>query len=154
MKAFLREYMRKPLIDQVERLIRSENWQDRKKSLHLIKENTFKIRDESELAYLWGLLKQCLKDTEGRVRNQAFYTFGSFRGGVLHDAEHLYISIMRELYAYAKDLASESEKAKFEKAFQVYAADFVTTENGTGIVHTAVMYGQEDFELGNKIGLP
>jgi isoleucyl-tRNA synthetase len=39
-------------------------------------------------------------------------------------------------------------------AYKVYAAGFVTTEDGTGIVHTAVMYGQEDFELGNKIGLP
>ncbi len=58
------------------------------------------------------------------------------------------------LYDFAKNLAPESEKQKFEKAFQVYAADFVTTEDGTGIVHTAVMYGQEDFELGNKIGLP
>ncbi len=60
----------------------------------------------------------------------------------------------KSLYDYAKSLAPESEKAKFEKAFQVYAADFVTTEDGTGIVHTAVMYGQEDFELGNAIGLP
>lgn len=58
------------------------------------------------------------------------------------------------LHSFAKGLASESEKAKFDKAFQVYAADFVTTEDGTGIVHTAVMYGQEDFELGNKTGLP
>jgi len=58
------------------------------------------------------------------------------------------------LYDFAKNLAAESEKPKFDKAFQVYAADFVTTEDGTGIVHTAVMYGQEDFELGNKIGLP
>ena len=60
----------------------------------------------------------------------------------------------RPLYDYAHVLATESEKPKFEKAFQVYAADFVTTEDGTSIVHTAVMYGQEDFELGNKIGLP
>lgn len=60
----------------------------------------------------------------------------------------------KPLYDFAKDLASETEKAKFDKAFQVYAADFVTTEDGTGIVHTAVMYGQEDFELGNKVGLP
>lgn len=41
-----------------------------------------------------------------------------------------------------------------EKTFKVYTADFVTTEDGTGIVHTAVMYGQEDFDLGTKIGLP
>ncbi len=60
----------------------------------------------------------------------------------------------KPLYDFAKNLAPESEKQKFNKAFQVYAADFVTTEDGTGIVHTAVMYGQEDFELGNKIGLP
>jgi isoleucyl-tRNA synthetase len=60
----------------------------------------------------------------------------------------------KPLYSFAKNLAPESEKSKFNKAFQVYAADFVTTEEGTGIVHTAVMYGQEDFELGNKIGLP
>lgn len=40
------------------------------------------------------------------------------------------------------------------KAFKVYPADFVNTEDGTGIVHTAVMYGQDDFELGTKVGLP
>ncbi len=41
-----------------------------------------------------------------------------------------------------------------DKTFRVYTAPFVTTEDGTGIVHTAVMYGQEDFDLGSKIGLP
>ncbi len=60
----------------------------------------------------------------------------------------------KPLYDFAKNIAAGNEKAKFDKAFQVYAADFVTTEEGTGIVHTAVMYGQEDFELGNKTGLP
>ncbi|KKW19263.1 MAG: Isoleucine-tRNA ligase [Parcubacteria group bacterium GW2011_GWA2_51_10] len=40
------------------------------------------------------------------------------------------------------------------KSFRVYAADFVSTEEGTGIVHTAVMYGEDDFALGQKIGLP
>lgn len=43
---------------------------------------------------------------------------------------------------------------KSDKTHKVYTADFVTTEDGTGIVHTAVMYGQEDFELGTKMGLP
>lgn len=41
-----------------------------------------------------------------------------------------------------------------EKAYHVYPAKFVTTEDGTGIVHTSVMYGQDDFELGNEVGLP
>lgn len=43
---------------------------------------------------------------------------------------------------------------KNDKAFKVYAADFVTTADGTGIVHIAPMYGQDDFELGTKAGLP
>ncbi|MHB1769532.1 MAG: class I tRNA ligase family protein [Minisyncoccota bacterium] len=60
----------------------------------------------------------------------------------------------KPLYNFAKDLAPVSEKSKFDKAYEIYPADFVTTEDGTGIVHTAVMYGQEDFELGNRIGLP
>ncbi|MEX1087149.1 MAG: class I tRNA ligase family protein, partial [Candidatus Paceibacterota bacterium] len=58
------------------------------------------------------------------------------------------------LYAYLKDNLPESEKEKLANAFQVYDADFVTTEDGTGIVHTAVMYGQDDFELGSRAGLP
>jgi isoleucyl-tRNA synthetase len=60
----------------------------------------------------------------------------------------------KPLYTFAEALAPDTEKPKFENAFKVYPADFVTTEDGTGIVHTAVMYGQEDFELGKKVGLP
>lgn len=41
-----------------------------------------------------------------------------------------------------------------EKSYRVYAADFVTTTEGTGVVHTAVMYGEDDFNLGTQVGLP
>lgn len=58
------------------------------------------------------------------------------------------------LFLFLKDNLPESEKEKLSKAFKVYGADFVTTVDGTGIVHTAVMYGQDDFVLGTKIGLP
>jgi isoleucyl-tRNA synthetase len=57
------------------------------------------------------------------------------------------------LYPYMKNLVKDQTE-KMEKAYQVYAADFVTTTDGTGIVHTAVMYGADDFDLGTKIGLP
>ena len=40
-----------------------------------------------------------------------------------------------------------------ERAYQVVAADFVSLEEGTGIVHTAVMYGEDDFKLGKSLGL-
>lgn len=41
-----------------------------------------------------------------------------------------------------------------KKAHYVVPADFVTMEEGTGIVHTAVMYGVDDFNLGQKFDLP
>ncbi|MBU2229005.1 isoleucine--tRNA ligase, partial [Patescibacteria group bacterium] len=41
-----------------------------------------------------------------------------------------------------------------EKSHYVLPADFVSTEDGTGIVHTAVMYGVDDFELGTEYKLP
>ncbi len=40
------------------------------------------------------------------------------------------------------------------EAWYVTTADFVTADEGTGIVHTAVMYGQDDYELGERLGLP
>ena len=43
---------------------------------------------------------------------------------------------------------------KSTKAFKVYPADFVTTDEGTGIVHTAVVYGEDDYNLGLKYKLP
>jgi len=41
-----------------------------------------------------------------------------------------------------------------ENAYSVATADFVTTDEGTGVVHTAVMYGEDDYKLGMEIGLP
>jgi len=47
------------------------------------------------------------------------------------------------------DLSDEGENA-----YTVALADFVTTDEGTGVVHTAVMYGEDDYRLGMEIGLP
>ncbi len=41
-----------------------------------------------------------------------------------------------------------------KNSHKIISADFVTTEDGTGIVHTAVMYGEDDYEVGIKAGLP
>jgi isoleucyl-tRNA synthetase len=58
------------------------------------------------------------------------------------------------LYPYLADIISGNEKDKMENAYKVYPADFVTTTDGTGVVHTAVMYGADDFDLGTAVGLP
>ncbi|MFH1173393.1 MAG: class I tRNA ligase family protein, partial [bacterium] len=46
------------------------------------------------------------------------------------------------------------ETENYDKAFKVYPADFVSTTDGTGVVHTAVMYGEDDYNLGEQVGLP
>lgn len=45
-------------------------------------------------------------------------------------------------------------KASGKKAYYIATADFVSTEEGTGIVHTAVIYGEDDYNLGVKLDLP
>lgn len=41
-----------------------------------------------------------------------------------------------------------------ENGFKIYGADFVTTADGTGIVHIAPAFGEDDLDLGNKNKLP
>ena len=41
-----------------------------------------------------------------------------------------------------------------DTAWTVLSADWVTTTDGTGVVHTAVMYGEDDYNLGMEVGLP
>jgi isoleucyl-tRNA synthetase len=51
---------------------------------------------------------------------------------------------------YAKDSTLKNK----ENAWKVYGADFVTTEDGTGIVHIAPAFGADDYELLKKHNLP
>ena len=41
-----------------------------------------------------------------------------------------------------------------KKAFYVTCGDYVTTEDGTGIVHTAPAFGEDDYNTGRKYDLP
>ncbi|HEY9008518.1 MAG TPA: isoleucine--tRNA ligase [Ohtaekwangia sp.] len=41
-----------------------------------------------------------------------------------------------------------------EKAFKVIAGDFVTTEDGTGIVHSSPTFGADDFRVARQNGVP
>ncbi|MEK7623185.1 MAG: isoleucine--tRNA ligase [Patescibacteria group bacterium] len=64
---------------------------------------------------------------------------------------------------FGKDLAGLEYEPLFDipamretgkRGYYVAAADFVTTNEGTGIVHTAVIYGEDDYNLGLKLDLP
>ena len=41
-----------------------------------------------------------------------------------------------------------------ENSYKVWGADYVSLESGTGIVHSAPAYGEEDFNFGKKYGIP
>ncbi len=58
------------------------------------------------------------------------------------------------LFPGAVDMANGPHGEPAKLAWEVVAADFVTTEDGTGVVHTAVMYGEDDYQLGMAVGLP
>lgn len=54
-------------------------------------------------------------------------------------------------FAYYKNDASLKNR---EHGWKVYAADFVTTDTGTGVVHIAPAFGEDDMSLGKKEQLP
>ena len=88
--------------------------------------------------------------------------------------EHRVVLAEARLAAYARELGDEPEvlgsyrgsdlvgtryRPPFPyfmdsaKAFQVLSADFVTTDDGTGIVHLAPAYGEDDKETADKAGI-
>ncbi len=46
------------------------------------------------------------------------------------------------------------EFARADRSYKVYGADFVSTEEGTGIVHIAPAYGEDDMKLAVEMDLP
>ncbi|BDZ53021.1 isoleucine--tRNA ligase [Agromyces marinus] len=52
------------------------------------------------------------------------------------------------------DYYADVEKYGLERAWRVLVADYVTTEDGTGIVHQAPAYGEEDQRIGEANGIP
>lgn len=53
-----------------------------------------------------------------------------------------------------KPLFNYFEDAYDNGAFRVFKADYVTIENGTGIVHTAPGFGEDDYETCKNTGIP
>ncbi|NKB75854.1 MAG: isoleucine--tRNA ligase [Gammaproteobacteria bacterium] len=75
---------------------------------------------------------------------------------VLGDAPHEVIDTVK-----GRDLAGRRYQRLFSylevsegDCFRIVCADFVSTEDGTGIVHTAPAYGVDDLELGKREGVP
>lgn len=75
------------------------------------------------------------------------------------------LAVVKEDYKIIKEVnGSELEKTEYEplfgffkldkKSYYVTLGDFVTMEDGTGIVHIAPAYGEDDYNIGLKYDLP
>ncbi len=76
------------------------------------------------------------------------------------------VSIVNESSVFGRDFVGKAYKPLFdyyasdeklenrENGWKIYAADFVTAEDGTGIAHEAPAFGEVDMELGKKMKLP
>jgi isoleucyl-tRNA synthetase len=95
---------------------------------------------------------------EVELENDRFILAKETIGQVLTDAKHdkLDYKIIRMLKG--KNLVGKTYEPLFgdrgENAHKIWSADYVTTESGTGIVHIAPAYGEEDFELARKNKIP
>ncbi|MDE0708017.1 MAG: isoleucine--tRNA ligase, partial [Candidatus Poseidoniales archaeon] len=56
--------------------------------------------------------------------------------------------------AYEPLFPGAVDRGDSQTAWTILEADWVTTTDGTGVVHTAVMYGEDDYNLGMEVGLP
>jgi isoleucyl-tRNA synthetase len=56
--------------------------------------------------------------------------------------------------ASAKEGAKDEKLENRDNGWKIYAGDFVTTEEGTGVVHIAPAFGEDDMNLGKKENLP
>lgn len=52
------------------------------------------------------------------------------------------------------DYYDQKDLANIQNAFKIYLADFVTIEDGTGVVHIAPAFGEDDMNLGLAKDLP
>jgi isoleucyl-tRNA synthetase len=64
------------------------------------------------------------------------------------------VDLVGRRYAPLFDYFADTELFGTEHAFQVIAADFVSVEDGTGIVHMAPGFGEDDQNVCNAVGIP
>ena len=130
----------------------------------------FKLEDEDEYLLAWTTTPWTLPANMVLAVNQdvdyslvaygdkKFYVASDRVEKVMTDEKHqpLEYSIVKTIKG--SELVGKRFEPLFENrgpaAHKILHADFVTTEDGTGIVHIAPAYGEEDYELCRKNDVP
>ncbi len=96
-----------------------------------------------------------VKMTAGDEEGSVFYVGKSLADKVLGEGNYEVIEEMKgsDLEYIEYEQLMPFVKAD-KKAFFVTCMDYVTTEDGTGIVHTAPAFGEDDYQCGRKYNLP
>jgi len=90
------------------------------------------------------MAKQLLETVMGKLKISDYEVVETLKGKDLEGVR--YEHPLKELFPFMKNL---------KNAHRVVLSDqFVTLEDGTGLVHTAPGHGQEDYKVGKETGLP
>lgn len=131
----------------------------------------FKLKGENSYLLAWTTTPWTLPaNTAVAVNNDFDYAEVKLEDGtklilakelaekVLTDEKHNVISFTIERELKGAELVGREYEPLFEdrggNAHRVWHADYVSLESGSGIVHLAPAYGEEDFALGKEKGFP
>ncbi|MDP1884815.1 MAG: class I tRNA ligase family protein [Candidatus Moranbacteria bacterium] len=78
------------------------------------------------------------------LKNEEYEIIQKFKGSELVGKEY------KPLFDFYQNKGLQNE----ENGWKIYAADFVTTDEGTGVVHIAPAFGEDDFKLSQQYDLP
>ena len=97
-------------------------------------------------------IEYCYCESDG----QTLIVAAALREAVFRDIEHSVAKTVKgaKLVGMRYEQLFDYLEVDAPNAFQVFAADFVSTEDGTGIVHTAPAYGVDDLAMGQANDLP
>ncbi len=133
----------------------------------------FKLKDENVYLLAWTTTPwTLLGNTALAVNKDSYYVQVKLEDGtelivekslldndkILVDEKHVPIPRVDGRTFKGEELIGKEYEPLFvnrgENAHRVWHADYVSTESGTGIVHIAPAYGEEDFELAKKNDIP
>ncbi|MGV8906153.1 MAG: isoleucine--tRNA ligase [Acetobacterium sp.] len=135
-----------------------------------IKSNTvvaaFKRKDRDEYFLVWTTTPWTLAANVALAVNpEADYIKVRSNGEVYYCAKVLAAKLLGDDYETLEEMKGAAlEYVEYEqlmpfikvekKAFFITCADYVTTEDGTGIVHIAPAFGEDDYKVGRQYNLP
>ena len=126
----------------------------------------FKRKDKDEYFLVWTTTPWTLASNVAlTVHPEETYLKVKYLDTVYYVEKTLSSKVLGEDFEVLEELKSKDlEYIEYEqlmpfveadkKAFYVTTADYVTTEDGTGIVHTAPAFGEDDYQTGVKYDLP